>query len=109
MPNQILLPKKSLHGHVMTFSARRIWIVAEHLFISFEEGLCVQILHIGAYDEPKSLALIEDFMVRLSLCNDIGGIKDGLLRIHHDVYLNNPNQTTPRKLKTILRIPAREC
>lgn len=78
-------------------------------FISFEEGLCVQMLHIGAYDdEPKSLALIEDFITHSSLCSDIGGIKDGLLRAHHEIYLNNPNKTTPQKLKTILRIPVRE-
>lgn len=78
-------------------------------FISFEEGLCVQMLHIGAYDdEPKSFALIEDFITHSSLCSDIGGIKDGLLRAHHEIYLNNPNKTTPQKLKTILRIPVRK-
>ncbi len=78
-------------------------------FINFEEGLCVQMLHIGAYDdEPKSLAQIEDFIARSSLHNDIGAIKDGFIRAHHEIYLSNPNKTTPQKLKTILRIPVRE-
>ncbi len=77
--------------------------------ISFKEGLCVQMLHVGSYDdEPKSLALIEDFIARSSLHNDIGGIKDGLFRAHHEIYLSNPNKTPPQKLKTILRIPVRE-
>ena len=78
-------------------------------FISMEEGLCVQMLHVGAYDdEPKSLAQIENFIARSSLHSDIGGIKDGFIRTHHEIYLSNPNKTTLQKLKTILRIPVRE-
>lgn len=78
-------------------------------FISMEEGLCVQMLHVGTYDdEPKSLAQIENFIAHSSLHNDIGAIKDGFIRTHHEIYLSNPNKTTPQKLKTILRIPVRE-
>ena len=78
-------------------------------FISMEEGLCVQMLHVGAYDdEPKNLAQIENFIAHSSLHSDIGGIKDGFIRTHHEIYLSNPNKTTPQKLKTILRIPVRE-
>ncbi|RDU69830.1 transcriptional regulator [Helicobacter aurati] len=78
-------------------------------FIAFEEGLCVQMLHVGSYDnEPKSIEQIEDFIIQASLHNDIGTKKDGLIRAHHEIYLSNPNNTIPEKLKTIIRIPVRE-
>lgn len=77
--------------------------------ISFEEGLCVQMLHLGCYDdEPKSIAQMEEFIASFSLQNDIGNIKNGFQRAHHEIYLNNPNKTAPQKLKTILRIPVQE-
>lgn len=75
--------------------------------LRFEEGLCVQILHIGSYDEePQSLAKIEEFITRNGLQNDIG--KDNLTRAHHEIYLSNPNKTPTHKFKTILRIPVRD-
>ncbi|WP_334093751.1 MULTISPECIES: GyrI-like domain-containing protein [Helicobacter] len=75
--------------------------------LRFEEGLCVQILHIGSYDEePQSLAKIEEFITRNGLQNDIG--KDNLTRAHHEIYLSNLHKTPTHKLKTILRIPVRD-
>ena len=77
--------------------------------IHFEEGLCVQMLHIGSYDdEPQSLAKIKDFMMCNALQNDIGSVQGDFTRLHHEIYLNNPNKTPPHKLKTILRIPVRK-
>lgn len=77
--------------------------------LRFEEGLCVQILHTGSYDEePQSLAQIEEFIAHNGLQNDIGGMKDSLIRRHHEIYLSNPNKTPAHKLKTILRIPVQE-
>lgn len=77
--------------------------------LRFEEGLCVQMLHIGSYDEEtQSLAQIEEFIAHNGLQNDIGGMKDSLIRRHHEIYLSNPNKTPAHKLKTILRIPVRE-
>lgn len=75
--------------------------------LRFEEGQCVQILHIGSYDEePQSLAKLEDFIVCNGLQNDTS--KDNPIRAHHEIYLSNPNKTPAHKLKTILRIPVRE-
>lgn len=75
--------------------------------LRFEEGQCVQILHIGSYDEePQSLAKLEDFIVRTGLQNDTS--KDNPIRAHHEIYLSNPNKTPAHKLKTILRIPVRK-
>lgn len=74
-------------------------------FGTFTEGLCVQIMHIGPYsDEPKSLALLEDFIKGNALVNQTGSE-----RKHHEIYLSDPRKTAPDKLRTVLRIPVAEA
>lgn len=49
--------------------------------LRFEEGQCVQILHMGSYDEePQSIAKLEEFIAHNGLQNDIGGMKDNFIR-----------------------------
>lgn len=63
----------------------------------FEEGLCVQIMHIGPYDaEPVTVTIMDAF------CSENGYAKTGH---HHEIYLGNPLRAEPEKLKTILRHP----
>ena len=72
-------------------------------FLKIREGLCVQCLHIGSYDdEPKTLKLIDDFIKRNNLQNDVNEV-----RKHHEIYLSNPLKTEVSKLKTVLRIPVK--
>ena len=72
-------------------------------FIKIKEGLCVQCMHIGSYDnEPKTLKLMEDFINENNLKNDINE-----KRRHHEIYLNDPKKTEKSKLKTVLRIPVK--
>jgi hypothetical protein len=69
-----------------------------------KEGLCVQCLHIGAYDdEPKTLKLMNDFIDANGLQNDITET-----RRHHEIYLSDPRKTETSKLKTVLRIPVKK-
>lgn len=66
----------------------------------FEEGLCVQTMHMGAYaDEPATVARMEAFALEngYQMCGR-----------HHEIYLGNPMRADPAKLKTILRHPVRE-
>ena len=64
---------------------------------SFEEGLSVQILHIGPYaDEPATVEKMDEFV------RQNGYVKRGK---HHEIYLGNPLRADPAKLKTILRHP----
>ena len=73
-------------------------------FLTIKEGLCVQCLHIGSYDdEPKTLKLMNNFMVENNLQSDINET-----RRHHEIYLSNPIKTDVSKLKTILRIPVKK-
>ena len=70
-------------------------------FETFTEGLCVQIMHIGPYsNEPKSIALLEDYLELNNLVNQTGSE-----RKHHEIYLSDPRKTAPEKLKTVLRLP----
>lgn len=67
----------------------------------FEEGLCVQMMHIGPYsEEPATVENMRAFMKEQ-------GLKDatGMYRKHHEIYLMDPRKTEPSKLKTVLRHP----
>lgn len=68
---------------------------------SFKEGLCVQVLHIGRYDEEyRSTALLEEYIAENGLRNLVGREHK-----HHEIYLSDPHRTAPEKLKTVIRFP----
>ncbi len=69
--------------------------------IELKEGLCVQIMHKGSYDEePKTIAELEKYIENSQLKNDIGRI-----RKHHEIYLSDPRKSKVENLKTVIRIP----
>lgn len=76
-------------------------------FIEFKEGLCVQIMHKGSYDdEPKTIKEIEEYIQNNNLKNDIGSIlENGIIRRHHEIYLSDPRKSKVENLKTVIRIP----
>jgi hypothetical protein len=66
---------------------------------SFQEGLCVQIMHIGPYSaEPATVEKMDAF------AHENGYQMHGK---HHEIYLGNPLRAQPEKLKTILRHPVK--
>lgn len=73
-------------------------------FLTVDEGTCVQIMHIGPYDdEPKSVALMEDFARQNGYETDICESRQ-----HHEIYLSDPRRTAPEKLKTVIRHPIKK-
>lgn len=67
----------------------------------FDEGLCVQMMHVGSYaDEPSTLDTMKDFIKRNGFVN-----MTGIERKHHEIYLSDPNKTAPERLRTVLRLP----
>ena len=74
---------------------------------TFSEGLCVQIMHTGPYDdEPKTIKLIGTYISDNNLKNAISSVEaDGRIRRHHEIYLSDPRKTAPEKMKTVLRHP----
>ncbi len=73
-------------------------------FLTIDEGLCVQILHTASYDdEPKSVALMDDFLAKNGYKNDFTS-----QRRHHEIYLSDPRKTSADKLKTVVRHPIKK-
>lgn len=67
----------------------------------FREGLCVQAMHLGPYDqETKTIGKIEAYMEENALENLTGNVYK-----HHEIYLSDPRRTAAEKLKTVLRLP----
>ena len=70
-------------------------------FLTVEEGLCVQCMHIGSYDdEPVTVAMMHEFMEQQGYELDITD-----KRLHHEIYLSDARKVAPEKLKTIIRHP----
>jgi hypothetical protein len=73
-------------------------------FLTIDEGLCVQIMHIGSYDdEPASVKLMDDYIKENGYENDINQT-----RLHHEIYLSDPRKTEPENLKTVIRHPIKK-
>ncbi len=69
------------------------------------EGLCVQVMHIGSYDdEPATVAALDGFATQNGYVLDINDI-----RRHHEIYISDPRKSAPAKLKTVLRHPIRKA
>lgn len=81
--------------------------VSKARLAALDEGLCIQAMHIGPYDEePKTISLMESFLESSGYRNAIGDTNpDGSIRRHHEIYLGDPRKTEPSKMKTILRHP----
>lgn len=74
-------------------------------FFTYEEGLCVQCMHNGSYDdEPKTVSLMHKYIEENGYKLDINSE-----RYHHEIYLTNPNKCEVSKLKTVIRHPVKKC
>lgn len=70
-------------------------------FFTYEEGLCVQCMHVGSYDdEPETIAAMERYTQENGYVTDISD-----KRFHHEIYLSDPRRCAPEKLRTVIRHP----
>ena len=73
-------------------------------FLALEEGLCVQCMHSGSYDdEPATVAAMDKFIADNGYENDISDT-----RRHHEIYLSDARKAAPEKLKTVIRHPIKK-
>ena len=73
-------------------------------FLEIEEGLCVQCMHSGSYDdEPATVAAMDKFIADNGYEKDISDS-----RRHHEIYLSDARKVAPEKLKTLIRHPIRK-
>lgn len=72
-------------------------------FMTIEEGLCVQIMHIGPFDnEPETVRKMDEYLEQNGYCNDFSET-----RLHHEIYLSDARKVDPSKWKTVIRHPIR--
>lgn len=70
-------------------------------FLTYDEGLCVQCMHMGSYDaEPATVQMMHEFVEQNGCKVDITD-----LRFHHEIYLSDPRKCAPEKCKTVVRHP----
>ena len=70
-------------------------------FLTIDEGLCVQIMHHGPYDdEPATVALMDEFLAKNGYMNDFSDT-----RLHHEIYMSDARKVAPEKWKTVIRHP----
>lgn len=73
-------------------------------FITYDEGLCVQCMHIGDYDdEPATVALMHEYMNAQGYELDITDE-----RLHHEIYLSDARKVAPERRKTVIRHPVKK-
>lgn len=73
-------------------------------FLTYDEGVCVQCMHIGSYDnEPETVDLMHKYMEENGYELDITN-----RRLHHEIYLSDPRRCDESKLKTVIRHPIKK-
>lgn len=72
-------------------------------FFTYEEGLCVQCMHVGPYDaEPATIVAMTDYAEGMGYTADFSE-----KRLHHEIYLSDPRKASAEKLRTVIRHPIR--
>ena len=73
-------------------------------YMTIDEGLCVQMMHIGPYDdEPATVALMNDYLERNGYRTDMNAN-----RLHHEIYMSDARKVAPEKWKTVIRHPIKK-
>ena len=74
-------------------------------FLTYDEGACVQCMHIGSYDgEQETISRMDSYAKSEGYAIDISAD-----RFHHEIYLSDPRKTETAKLKTVIRHPIKRC
>ncbi len=74
-------------------------------FLTVNEGVCVQCMHIGPYDdEPATIACMHAYMEEQGYQLDISE-----KRLHHEIYLSDPRKAAPERLRTVVRHPIKKA
>lgn len=96
--------KKDVHWAIEESGKKKGQDFSKVEFMTIKEGLCVQCMHIGAYDdEPATVALMDRFLSENGYENDFTD-----KRRHHEIYLSDARRVAPERLKTVIRHPVRK-
>ncbi len=96
--------KKDFEWAVQTATKKKKLDCSSAEFLTVDEGLCVQIMHLGAFDdEPATVAIMDKFLSDNGYANDFSDT-----RLHHEIYMSNARKVAPEKWKTVIRHPIKK-
>ncbi len=99
------ITKKDFDWAVETATRKKKLDCSSAEFITIDEGLCVQIMHIGPFDnEPATIALMDGYLAENAYVNDFSQT-----RLHHEIYMSDVRKVAPEKWKTVIRHPIRKA
>ena len=98
------ITRENFDWAVKTASEKKKVDCSKAEFLTIEEGLCVQIMHIGSFDdEPVSLEKMDKYIEENGYEKDFSDT-----RLHHEIYLSDPRKSSPDKQKTVIRHPVKK-
>ena len=98
------ITKENFYWAVETATKKKKLDCSSAEFITIDEGLCVQIMHLGPFDdEPATVALMDEFLEQNGYANDFSEN-----RLHHEIYLSDARKVAPEKWKTVIRHPIKK-
>ena len=98
------ITKKDFEWAICEASKKKKQDFSKVEFLSYNEGICVQCMHIGDYDnEPETINLMHKYMIENGYELDITET-----RLHHEIYLSDPRRCETSRLKTVIRHPIKK-
>ncbi len=99
------ISKADFEWAIKTAESKKKLDCSEAEFLTVREGLCVQIMHVGPFDdEPATVALMDEYIKEKGYVNDITDE-----RLHHEIYMSDARKVAPEKWKTVIRHPIRKA
>lgn len=97
--------KKDFEWAVETAAKKKKLDCSSAEFLTVEEGLCVQIMHFGPFDnEPKTVERMDAYLAQNGYVTDINAN-----RLHHEIYMSDARKVAPEKWKTVIRHPIKKA
>lgn len=97
--------KKDFEWAVETSAKKKKLDCSSAEFLTVEEGLCVQIMHFGPFDnEPKTVERMDAYLAQNGYVTDINAN-----RLHHEIYMSDARKVAPEKWKTVIRHPIKKA
>ena len=96
--------KKDFEWAVETATQKKKLDCSNAEFLTIDEGLCVQIMHIGPFDnEPETVAIMDAFLEKSGYENNINEN-----RLHHEIYMSDARKVAPGTWRTVIRHPIKK-
>lgn len=99
------ITQKDFDWAVETASQKKKLDCSAAAFLTVNEGLCVQVMHLGSFDqEAATIALMDEYLAENGYVTDLTDT-----RLHHEIYLSDARKVAPEKWKTVIRHPIRKA